>query len=44
MKGKSFSYEVSLSKDTKSWMKLFDYSSFACWGTQDLSFPPQAAK
>ena len=42
-KGKCFAYTLSISRDKKTWLKLFDYSSFACWGTQDLPFPRQAA-
>ena len=44
MKDKWFSYTVSISRDKNSWLKLFDYSSFACWGTQNLPFPRQAAR
>ena len=44
MEGNSFSYQVSLSKDQTLWMEVFDYSTFACWGAQDLPFPPQSAR
>ena len=41
---KSFSYTVEVSRDKSSWLKLFDYSSFACRSTQDLHFPKQAIR
>lgn len=42
--GKRFSYVVSVSRDKKSWLKLFDYSPYACCGAQHLPFPKQAAR
>ena len=43
-KCKSFSYTVEVSRDKFNWLKLFDYSSFACRSTQNLTFPKQAVK
>ena len=40
----SFSYTVEVSRDKSNWLKLFDYSSFACRGAQDLPFFKQAVK
>lgn len=41
---KSFSYTVKVSRDKSSWLKLFDYFSFACRSEQNLPFPKQAVR
>lgn len=43
-KCKSFSYTVEVSRDKFNWLKLIDYSSFACRSTQSLTFPKQAVR
>ena len=39
-----FSYVIEISRDGTSWSLLFDFSSYSCFGRQNLLFPKQAIR